>query len=155
MAKNKLHTPKKINLKNKKAAYEYELTDKYIAGMALTGTEIKSVREARVNIQPAYCIVRNGEVYIRDLHISPYKYAAHYNHDPVRERKLLLNKQEIKKLDSKSQEKGFSIIPLRIFINERGLAKMEIALGRGKKLHDKRHSIREKDEKREMSRLKY
>jgi SsrA-binding protein len=154
MAKSKGNLPKIVNLKNKKATFEYELVDKFVAGMALTGTEIKSIREARVNLQPAYCIVRHGEVYVRELHISPYKYATHYNHDPVRERKLLLNKQEIKKLDSQSQEKGFSIIPVRLFVNDRGLAKLEIALARGKKLHDKRHAIREKDEKREMSRMK-
>lgn len=154
MSKQREQTAKRINLKNRKASYEYHLSDKYIAGMVLRGTEIKSIREARINLQPAYCIVRQGELFVRDLHISPYRHATHYNHESTRERKLLLKKGEIKKLEAKSQEKGYSIVPVRLFVNDRGLAKLEIALAKGKKLHDKRHSIREKDERRELSRIK-
>jgi SsrA-binding protein len=100
-------------------------------------------------------MVRNNEVYVKEMHISPYKQATHYNHEPTRERKLLLNKNEIKKIAGKSQEKGLSIIPLRLFLNDRGLAKLEIALAKGKKIHDKRHDIKAKDEKRELDRMRY
>ena len=155
MAKKNAQFAKSVNIKNRKASFEYQFIEKYIAGIVLVGTEIKSIRESKANLQHSYCIERNSEVYVRDLHISPYALAAHYNHDPTRERKLLLNSKEIKKLAGKSQEKGFAIIPVRLFINDRGLAKLEIALAQGKKLHDKRQSIKEKDEKREMSRIRY
>lgn len=144
-----------INIKNKKASFEFEFIDKYIAGLQLTGTEIKSIREAKVSLTEAYCYFRRGELYIKQMHIAPYSMAASYNHDPVRERKLLLTKQELSKMENKFAEKGLSVIPIRIFINDRGLAKMEIALARGKKIHDKRESIKEKDTKRELERMRF
>jgi SsrA-binding protein len=144
-----------INIKNKKASFEFEFIDKYIAGVQLTGTEIKSIREAKVSLTEAYCYFRRGELFIKQMHIAPYSMAASYNHDPVRERKLLLTKQELSKMENKFSEKGLSVIPIRIFINDRGLAKMEIALARGKKIHDKRESIKEKDSKRELERMRF
>jgi SsrA-binding protein len=155
MSKQGTAIAKNVNIKNRKAAFEYHFLEKFIAGIQLTGTEIKSIRETKASIQQAYCHVHNSELYIKDMHISPYQKATHYNHEPNRERKLLLNKREIKKLAAKSQEKGLSIIPIRLFINDRGLAKIEIALAKGKKIHDKRHDIKARDEKRELERLDY
>jgi len=144
-----------INIKNKKASFEFEFLDTFIAGIVLTGTEIKSVREGKVSLTEAYCYFRRGELFIKQMHIAPYSMAHSYNHDAVRERKLLLNKKELDKLETKFEEKGLSIVPVRIFINDRGLAKMEIALARGKKLHDKRDNIKERDVKRELQRMKF
>lgn len=144
-----------INIRNRKASFEFEFLDKYIAGLTLKGTEIKSIREGKVSLTEAYCYFRKGELYIKQMHIAPYSQAVHYNHDPVRERKLLLQKQELKKLESKFSEKGLSIVPVRIFINDRGLAKIEIALAKGKKTQDKRQSIKEKDAKRDLQRMAY
>ncbi len=157
MAKNKKDNKfsKIINIKNRKASFEYELLDKYVAGLALKGTEIKSIREGKVSLKEAYCYFNRGELMVKQMHISPYSLAAHYNHDAVRERKLLLNKKELNKLESKLNEKGLSIVPVRIFINNKGLAKLEIALGRGKKLHDKRQDIKKKDAKRELNKMAY
>ena len=155
MAKDKKRFSNTINIKNRRASYEYEFLDKYVAGMMLQGTEIKSIREGKVNLQDAYCYFNGTELYVKQMHISPYAQGSHYNHVSDRERKLLLNKKELKKLQSKSQEKGLSIIPTRMFINDRGLAKLEIVLGRGKKLHDKRDSIKDRDVKRELDRIKY
>lgn len=151
--KNKFE--KIINIRNKKASYEFEFLDTFTVGLVLSGTEIKSIREGKVSLNEAYCYFRRGELFIKQMHIAPYSMASSYNHDPVRERKLLLNKKELDKLESKFEEKGLSIIPVRIFINDRGLAKMEIALARGKKLHDKRQDIKAKDVKRELDRLKF
>lgn len=145
---------KTVNIKNRKASFEYQFIDKYVAGVVLTGTEVKSVRETKVNLQHAYCAFKKDELYIREMHISPYTLASHYNHEATRERKLLLNRQELKKLMTKSQEKGLTIIPVRLFINDRGLVKIEIALAKGKKLYDKREDIKQKDIKREMARIK-
>lgn len=144
-----------INIKNKKASYEFEFIDKFVAGLVLTGTEIKSIREGKVSLTEAFCYFRRDELYIKQMHIAPYSMAASYNHDAVRERKLLLNKKELNRLQTKYAEKGLSIIPLRIFINDRGLAKVEIALAKGKKIHDKRDSIKEKDVKRDLQRMAY
>ncbi|WP_109829259.1 SsrA-binding protein SmpB [Reichenbachiella versicolor] len=144
-----------INIKNKKASFEFSFIDKYTAGLVLKGTEIKSIKEGKASLQEAYCYISNEEVFIKGMHISVYEQGTIYNHDPVRERKLLLNRQEIAKLDKKSQEKGLTIIPIRLFINERGFAKMEIALAKGKKIHDKRDSIKDKDIKREMDRNRF
>ncbi len=144
-----------INIKNRKASFEFEFIDKYVAGITLKGTEIKSIREGKVSLTEAYCYFRRGELYIKQMHIAPYSLASHYNHDAVRERKLLLNKQELKKMENKFAEKGLSIIPVRIFINDRGLAKIEIALARGKKVHDKRQSIKDKDAKRDLQRMAF
>ena len=143
-----------VNIKNRQASYEFELLDKFIAGMVLRGTEIKSIREGKVNLQDGYCYVKDGEIFVKGINISPYAQGTHYNHESVRERKLLLKKSEIAKLEGKVEEKGLSLIPVRLFVNDRGFAKLEIALGRGKKTHDKRNTIKEKDLKRELSRIK-
>jgi len=122
--------------------------------MVLTGTEIKSIREGKVNLQDGYCYFANGELYVKGVNITPYAQGTHYNHAATRERKLLLKRSELKKLEGKIDEKGLTLVPTRLFINDRGIAKLEIALGKGKKLHDKRDSIKERDAKRELSRLK-
>lgn len=141
-----------INIKNKKASFEYQLLEKYVAGIILTGSEIKSIRDGKVSLQEAYCDFRGSELFVRHMNIAIYKQASYLNHEPTRERKLLLNKKELKKIKKKLDEKGLTIVPLRMFINDRGLAKMEIALGKGKKLYDKRQSIKEKDQKRDIDR---
>lgn len=146
---------KDINIKNRQASYEYELLDKYIAGIVLTGTEIKSIREGKVNLQDGYGYFNNGELFVKGVNISPYAQGTHYNHPPTRERKLLLKRSELKKLEARTEEKGLTLVPTRLFINDRGLAKMEIAVGRGKKLHDKRDSIKERDARRELDRMKF
>lgn len=144
-----------INIRNRQAGYEYELLEKYIAGIVLTGTEIKSIREGKVNLQDGYGYFNNGELFVKGVNITPYAQGTHYNHEPTRERKLLLKRSELKKLESRSEEKGLTLVPTRLFINDRGFAKIEIALGRGKKLHDKRDSIKERDAKRELDRIKF
>jgi SsrA-binding protein len=144
-----------INIRNKQASFEYELLDKYVAGIALKGTEIKSIREGKVNLQDGYCYFSNGELFAKGINITAYAQGTHYNHEATRERKLLLKKTELSKLEGKVEEKGLTLVPVRLFINDRGLAKLEIALARGKKVHDKRNSIKEKDIKRELSRVKF
>lgn len=146
--------PNNINIKNRKASFEYQFIDKYKAGIVLQGSEIKSIRDGKVNLQASYCTIHNNEAFVKELHISPYKEASYNNHEPKRERKLLLSKREIKKLTSKSQEQGLTIIPVRLFVTKNGLAKLEIALAKGKKIHDKRHDIKEKDLKKDLERLK-
>jgi SsrA-binding protein len=143
-----------INVRNRQAGFEFELLDKYVAGMVLMGTEIKSIREGKINLQDGYCYFNNGELFAKGINITPYAQGTHYNHEATRERKLLLKRSEIKKIEARIEEKGLTLVPTRLFINERGLAKLEIAIGRGKKLHDKRDSIRERDAKRELNRLK-
>jgi SsrA-binding protein len=143
-----------IVIRNRQAGFQYELLDKYVAGIVLTGTEIKSIREGRANITDGYCYFHRGELFIRGMTISPYAEGTHYNHDPQRERKLLLKRSELRKLEAKL-EKGLTLVPLRLFINERGYAKLEIALARGKNLHDKREAIKERDVQRELSRIKW
>lgn len=143
-----------VNIRNRQAGFEYELLDKYVAGLVLTGTEIKSIREGKVNLQDGYCYLNNEEVFVKGINITPYSQGTHYNHDATRERKLLLKRSEIKKLEGKVEEKGLTLVPTRLFLNERGLAKLEFALAKGKKLHDKRDSIKDRDAKRELSRLK-
>jgi SsrA-binding protein len=143
-----------INIRNKQASFNYELVEKFIAGIMLKGTEIKSIREGKVNLQDGYCYFNNGECFVKGINITAYAQGTHYNHEAARERKLLLKKSEISKLEAKVEEKGLTLVPTRLFINERGLAKLEIAIGRGKKTHDKRESIKEKDIKRELSRIK-
>ena len=155
MSNNKSRFQKIINIKNRKASYEFEFIDKYKAGIMLKGTEIKSLREGKVSLQEAYAYFKKEELFLKSMHIAEYTQGTYANHDPVRERKLLLNKKELQKLKTNSNDKGLTIIPIRIFVNDRGLAKVEIALAKGKKLHDKRDSIKEKDVKRELSRLKY
>lgn len=146
---------KDINVRNRQASYEYELLDKYVAGIVLRGTEIKSIREGKVNLQDGYGYFNNGELFVKGVNISPYAQGTHYNHEATRERKLLLKRSELKKLQARSEEKGLTLVPTRLFINDRGLAKMEIALGRGKKVHDKRDSIKERDARRELDRMKF
>ena len=141
-----------INIKNRKATFEYEILSKLTAGISLLGTEIKSIRNNKANISDAYCIFNNNELYVKNLHISEYPNSGYVNHEPKRDKKLLLNKQELQKLHTKVKEKGNSIVPLRLFINEKNKAKIEIALAKGKKIYDKRESIREKDLKRELDR---
>lgn len=143
-----------INIKNREAAYTYELLDRYVAGMVLKGSEIKSIREGKVNLHDGFCYFNNGELFVRGIQITPYAQGSYYNHEATRERKLLLKKSELSKLESKVAEKGLALVPVRLFLTDKGLAKLEIALGRGKKLHDKRESIKERDVKRELSRMK-
>lgn len=142
----------KVHIVNKKAGFEFELLEKYTAGIILSGTEIKSVREGKVNMSDAFCAFTAGELYVRNMHISEYSLGTHYNHEPKRPRKLLLQKRELKKLLTKVKERGLTIVPVRLFISDTGYAKIEIALARGKKVHDKRDSIKEKDLKRDMAR---
>ena len=146
---------KDVNIRNRQAGFEYELLDKYVAGIVLTGTEIKSIREGKVNLQDGFGYFRNGELFMKGVTISAYAQGTHYNHEPTRERKLLLKRSELKKLEARTEEKGLTLVPTRLFINDRGLAKMEIAVGRGKKTHDKRDSIKERDAKRELDRMKF
>ena len=143
-----------INIKNKKASFEYEFLEKYIAGIQLFGTEIKSIREGKAGLVDAYCFFRSNELWIQNMHIAEYWWGTCNNHDPKRERKLLLSRKELNKLERKSQDKGLTIIALRMFINDRGFAKLEIALARGKKTYDKRQDIKQKDAKREMDRIR-
>lgn len=142
---------KHIDIPNKKARFEYFFLEEYSAGMVLTGTEIKSLREGKVSMADAYCLVQSNEVFVKNLNISRYENGTHYNHEPMRDRKLLLNRKEIKKLVNKLTDKGLTIIPTRIYINEKGLAKLDIALAKGKKLYDKRETIKEKDVSRDRS----
>ncbi|MDN4164363.1 SsrA-binding protein SmpB [Cytophagales bacterium LB-30] len=153
--KDKKRFSNDINIRNKRANFEYELLESFYAGMVLRGTEIKSIKEGKVNLQDAFCLFHREELYVRGLKISAYEMGTHFNHDPDRERKLLLKKVELRKLEKKMEEKGLTLIPVRLFINERGFAKLEIALAKGKKLHDKRDSIKERDVKRELDRMKY
>lgn len=155
MAQEKKKFSNNINIKNRKAAFEYHFLDKYVAGIVLKGTEIKSLREGKASLQHAYCYVHRGELFVKDMNISHYTEAKHYNHEPTRERKLLLKKSEIEKLAEKTKEKSITIVPTRIFINDRGLAKIEVALAKGKKLFDKREDIKKKDAEKELSRMRY
>jgi SsrA-binding protein len=154
-AKDKDRIKKHVNIVNRRASFEYQFLDKYTAGIMLMGTEIKSIREGKVNMQDGYGVLHNGELYLHNVHISTYTEGTHYNHEPMRVRKLLVNKSELKRLEKGVQEQGVTIIPIRVFISDRGFAKVEIALARGKKLHDKREDIKAKDVKREMDRSGY
>ena len=142
----------KLNIVNKKASFEYHLLDIYEAGIQLTGTEIKSIREGKASLSEAYCTFIQNELFIKNMHVAEYTHGTHYNHEPKRMRKLLLNKNELKKLLSKTKEKGLTIIPVKLFINERGFAKLEIALAKGKKVYDKRESIKQRELSRELKR---
>ena len=137
-------------IRNRQAYYEYFIEDKYDAGIVLTGTEVKSLREGKASFNDSYCYFNKGELYVRSLHITEYSHGTANNHDPLRERKLLLNKKELKKIETKIKEKGITVIPLRIFFTDKGLAKMEIGLGKGKKLYDKRETIKQRDNQREL-----
>ena len=141
-----------MEIKNRQAYFEYFFDDKYVAGVVLTGTEVKSLREGKANFNDSYCIFHKGELWLRSFHISEYSHGTVNNHDPIRERKLLLNKRELKKLQTKIKEKGYTIIPLRLFFNENNLAKVEIGLGKGKKVFDKRESIKSRETDRDIKR---
>lgn len=141
-----------VNIKNKRARFEYEFIDTYTAGIQLTGTEIKSIRESKASIVEAYGVVVKGEVFIRNMYIQEYANGTHYNHEPKRDRKLLMNRVEINKIEKKLKTKGLTLVPIRLYINNKGRAKLDIAVGQGKKLHDKRDDLKEKDAKREMDR---
>jgi SsrA-binding protein len=154
MSKDKSRFSDNIQIKNRKASYEFEFVEKVEAGIMLKGTEIKSLREGKASIQEAYCFFRKEELFIKGMNISPYTQASFESHEMTRDRKLLLKKRELEKFKSKMEEKGLTIVPLRIYINKRGLAKLEIALAKGKKIYDKRDSIKKKDQKRELERMK-
>ncbi|MGB0930859.1 MAG: SsrA-binding protein SmpB [Chitinophagales bacterium] len=142
----------KIVANNKKASYEYFFLNKYRAGVVLTGTEVKSVRTGKVSMSDAYCYFKDGELWLKNVHISEYANAGNFNHFPKRDRKLLLKKRELKKIEAKLKEKGLTIIPTMVFFNDRQLVKVEVALSKGKKSYDKKNSIREKDAKRDLAR---
>jgi SsrA-binding protein len=145
---------KKMVCQNRKARFNYFILDKFEAGMVLVGTEVKSLRSGRANLKDSYGAIKNGEVFLYNMHISPYPFAARGNHDPTRPRKLLLHKQEIKRLIGKVEEKGQSLIPLAVYFNEKGKAKVTLALAKGKRKYDKREAIRKRDEERELQRAK-
>ena len=143
------------SLNNRQALHEYFIDAKYEAGMLLVGTEVKSLRDGKASFNDSYCIIDKGEVWLKSLHIAPYSHGTVNNHDPLRDRKLLLQKREIKKIEAKLKEKGYTIIPLKIFFNPKGLAKIEIGLARGKKLYDKRETLKKKEAAREMQRASH
>ncbi len=143
-----------IEIKNKKASFEYFLLETFTAGIVLTGTEIKSIRAGKASLKEAYCTFTGQELFIRNMHIAPYSHGTYNNHEPKQDRKLLLTARELRKLKSRIEEKGLTIVPTLLYINEKGLAKMEIALAKGKKVYDKRESIKKKDIQREIERDK-
>jgi SsrA-binding protein len=145
--------PKTIVIKNKKAAYQYFLMDSFTAGIQLTGTEIKSIRTGKASLGEAYCVFELHELYLKNAHIAEYEFGTYANHDPKRDRKLLLTRRELKKLQNKVKEKGFTIIPVQLFTNEKGLAKVEIALARGKHYYDKRETLKKSDAKMDIQRI--
>ena len=146
MEKNQIH------IVNRRAGFEHHMVQKYTAGMVLTGTEIKSIREGHVNITDAFCFIKDGELFIRNMHISVWKQGSYYNHDPLRVRKLLLKRAELKKIKVKAIEKGFTIIATKLYLSESGYAKIEIAVAQGKKSFDKREDIKKRDITREIAR---
>ncbi len=146
---------KTINIQNKKARFEFEILDKYVAGIQLTGTEIKSIRQSKARITESFCeFNERGELFVVNMYIEEYMYGNHYNHKPKSERRLLLNKRELRSLKKDVDQKGNTIVPLRLFINENGWAKLEIALAKGKKVHDKRQTMKDRDNKRDLARIK-
>ncbi len=145
--------PNEVRIKNKRAFFDYHIIDTYVAGLVLSGTEIKSIRQGKANLNDAFCTFIGNQLLVRNLHISEYSHSSFYHHQIKRDRVLLLQKKELRKLSVKGEEKGFTIVPLSIFINRRGFAKLEIALGQGKKDFDKRNSIKERDSKRELDRV--
>ncbi len=141
-----------MELSNRKAYHEFFFETTYVAGMVLAGTEIKSLRAGKASFNDSYCFFNRGELFVKSLHISEYAFGTYTNHEPMQERKLLLTKRELKKLEAKTKEKGYTIIPLKIFISEKGLAKMEIGLGKGKKIYDKRETIKQRENDRDIKR---
>ena len=149
MAKMKF---KDVNIKNRRATFDYAIGDTFTAGLVLTGTEIKSIRQGKASLADTFCYVNNGEVWIKNMYIAEYFYGTYNNHTERRERKRLLNRKEIRQLEKNGKEAGFTIVPLRLFINDRGYAKLVIGIGRGKKEYDKRQSIKEREDARAMAR---
>lgn len=143
-----------IVIRNKKASHDYEFLEKFVAGIKLAGTEIKSIREGKATLVDSYCLFRDGELFIRGMHISEYWWGNLNNHDPLRERKLLLTSKELRRIERKVKETGLTIIAIKVFINERGFAKAEIAISKGKKEYDKRQTLRKKDTERELDRFR-
>ncbi|MBR6370255.1 MAG: SsrA-binding protein SmpB [Bacteroidaceae bacterium] len=141
-----------VNIKNKKARFDYEIVDTYTAGIVLTGTEIKSIRESKASLADTWCTFINGELWVRGMHVAQYFYGSYNNHEAKRDRKLLLTKKELRKLAADSKNPGFTIVPIRLFIGDKGLAKLVIALAKGKHEFDKRQSIKDNEDKREMAR---
>ena len=141
-----------IDIRNRKASFEFSFIDRYTAGIVLKGSEIKSIREGKATIHEAYCFMNNGELFLKAMHIAEYKNAGQFGHIPTADRKLLLTKNELKKIGDVLKNKGLTIIPLKLFINEKGYAKVEIAIAKGKKIHDKRDSIKKRDTEREIRR---
>lgn len=144
---------KEINIKNKRATFDYNITDTFTAGIVLTGTEIKSIRLGKASLVDTFCYVSNREIWVKNMYIAEYFYGTYNNHEARRDRKLLLQKKEIAKLEKSGKESGYSIVPMRLFINDRGLAKLVIGIGRGKKEYDKRQSIKEREDKRNIARM--
>ena len=152
MSRNNNNHNNTINVKNRRATFDYEIVETFTAGIVLTGTEIKSIRQGKVGLTDTYCMVINGEVWVKNMYIAEYSFGSYNNHTTHRDRKLLLNKKELKKLQSKLNDRGTTIIPTLLWINEKGYAKLDIALARGKKMYDKRESIKEKDNRRAAAR---
>lgn len=152
MANKKTIKQPAINIKNKRATFDYEFIDTLTAGIVLTGTEIKSIRLGKASLVDTYCYFNHGELWVKNMHITQYSYGSYNNHVERRERKLLLNKKELRNLEADSKSPGFTIVPVRLFINEKGLAKLAIALAKGKKEYDKRQSLKDKEDRREMDR---
>ena len=152
MAKKNILKQSQVNIKNKRASFDYEFVDTFTAGIVLTGTEIKSIRAGKASLVDTFCYVNNGEIWVKNMYVALYDQGSYNNHVERRERKLLLNKKDIRNLQDDTKAPGFTIVPVRIFINDKGLAKMVIALARGKKEYDKRQSLKEKEDKREMDR---
>lgn len=144
---------KEVNIKNRRATFDYVIGDTFTAGIVLTGTEIKSIRQGKASLADTFCYVNNGEVWVKNMYIAEYFYGTYNNHTERRDRKLLLNRKEIRQLEKNGKESGFTIVPLRLFISSRGYAKLVIGIGRGKKEYDKRQSIKERDDKRDMARM--
>lgn len=144
---------KSIDIRNRRAKFDYAITDTFTAGIVLTGTEIKSIRMGKASLADTFCFINNGEVWVKNMYIAEYFYGTYNNHTERRERKLLLNKKEIRELEKSSKEAGYSIIPLKLFISDRGFAKLVIGIGKGKKEYDKRQSIKEREDKRSMARM--
>lgn len=142
-----------VNIKNRRATFDFEILETYTAGIVLTGTEIKSIRLGKAGLTDAFCYENNGELWIKNMYIGEYFYGSYNNHASLRDRKLLLNKKEIREIGKASKDSGFSIVPLRVFVNDKGLAKIVIALAKGKKDFDKRQSIKEREDKREIARM--
>ena len=149
MAKTKSNTSV---IKNKKAYFNYAIEETYTCGMVLTGSEVKSIRDGKATITEAHCVVTGNEVFLKNMHVSEYSYGGAFNHEPIRDRKLLLQKREIAKIKKKIGEKGMALVPIKVFFSDRGFVKIEIGLGKGKKLYDKREDLKQKDTKRDIER---